>query len=170
MKFDITFEEAKQYMVDFERTPLHSKICDEAPQFDEIIRLIVTGIESAINGEELPSDKKLGGGDDRILSNVIVKMPFLYFLDEFDNIDSFLATLMLLCSNYYNYYNPQSCVMNVLPSIQKLLQTSCNVQKMIVAMDYAISRLEKSREYNKFADTGMSQQFLDSILGNKLDF
>lgn len=170
MNFDMSFDDAKKVFEDFKNSDLRNDIADTTPQIDDMLNLLINGIEALVSGDTLSKDEVMGGGDDRYLSNIIVKLPYYYFCDKYDNVVEFIKALTLVCNNYYAHYNPDSCVLSAIQPVIRVMSVENRVQRMLVAMDYMIAKSDKSREYNKFADTGMSQQFLDSILGNKLDF
>lgn len=170
MKFDLSFDDAKCIFDRFKKSELGNEIAESVPNFNKMLDLLINGIEALIDGKELDAAEIMGGGDDKYLSGVIVKIPYYYFCDKYSNVVEFTQALILVCNNYYSHYNPDSSVLDALQPVIQVLSVENRVRRMLVAMDYMIARSEKDREYHKFADTCMSQQFLDSILGNKLDF
>lgn len=166
----MTFDEAKQVLIDNRSSELHKEIYEKYSNIDVLEDMIFCGLKYAIeNGALISEDKRLKQGDIARLAGIAISIPYYLLTDAYKNAKEYAEAFVLLCNNYFKIYEPQNAVVNTFETISKMLTLEGNFTKLIIASQAMIVKMEKLLDVSDKSDYGLSRQFISTMLNEHID-
>lgn len=103
------------------------------------------------------------------LASVAISIPYYLLAEKYPEAKGYAEAFVLLCSNYFAMYEPDSPVRGTFDTVSKLLTLEGNFTKLIVASQALIVKVEKLLDVSDQSDYGLSRQFISTMLNEHID-
>lgn len=166
----MTFEEAKLVLVDNRDGELHKELREKYTNINVLEDMILEALEYTIKNDALiDADKRLKQGDIARLAGVAIAIPYYMLAEKYAETKEYAEAFVLLCSNYFAMYEPESPVRGTFDTVSKLLTLEGNFTKLIVASQALVVKMEKLLDVSDKSDYGLSRQFISTMLNEHID-
>ena len=102
-------------------------------------------------------------------ASVAISIPYYLLAEKYPETKGYAEAFVLLCSNYFAMYEPDSPVRGTFDTVSKLLTLEGNFTKLIVASQALIVKVEKLLDVSDQSDYGLSRQFISTMLNEHID-
>ncbi len=166
----MTFEEAKLALTGNRDGELHKELHERYTNIDVLEDMILEALEYTIKNDVLiDADKRLKQGDIARLAGVAISIPYYLLAEKYAEVKEYAEAFVLLCSNYFAMYEPESLVRGTFDTVSKLLTLEGNFTKLIVASQALVVKMEKLLDVSDQSDYGLSRQFISTMLNEHID-